>query len=95
MWVKKEFCKKPTNQYDNGILVYCKRKVRCRAEQTNSLVHTKRMRKYHRAFLSEIHKKELIQGVTEGLAGNHQNAVQVQGRSDRIREHAAQPYIYM
>ena len=65
MWVKKEFYKKLTNQYDNGVLVYCKRKVRCRAEQTNSLVHTKRMRK----FLSEIHKKDLIQGVTEGLAG--------------------------
>lgn len=45
MWVKKEFYKKLTNQYDNGVLVYCKRKVRCRAEQTNSLVHTKRMRK--------------------------------------------------
>lgn len=69
MWVKKEFYKKLTNQYDNGVLVYCNGKVRCRAEQTNSLVHTKRMRKYHRAFLSEIHKKDLIQGVTEGLAG--------------------------
>ena len=45
MWVKKEFYKKLTNQYDNGVLVYCKRKVRCRAEQTNSSVHTKRMRK--------------------------------------------------